>query len=98
MKAVMALGANTRWEIRDLPTPNQVLIKVRASGLCFTDIHQTRGELPGEFPRVLGHEAVGEIVKLGPGVRTRRVGDRVGVPWMQAACGRCEWCTRGKPM
>jgi dehydrogenase len=102
MKAVMAFGANTRWEIRDLPTPdpgpNQVLIKVHASGLCFTDIHQTRGDLPGAFPRVLGHEAVGEIVKLGPGVRTRRIGDRVGVPWMQAACGRCEWCIRGKPM
>ncbi len=102
MKAVLALGANTRWEIRDLPMPdpgpNQVLIKVRASGLCFTDIHQTRGELPGTFPRVLGHEAVGDIVKLGPGVRTRRMGDRVGVPWMQASCGRCEWCAQGKPM
>ena len=102
MKAAVVSAANTNWEIKDIPTPepmpNQVLIKVRASGVCYTDIHQTRGDLPGAFPRVLGHEAVGEVVKLGPGVRTRRLGDRVGVPWMQATCGRCEWCTRGKPM
>ena len=102
MKAAVVLGVNAKWEIKDIPMPepgiNQVLIKVRASGVCFTDIHQTRGELPGAFPRVLGHEAVGEVVKLGPGVRIRRMGDRVGVPWMQASCGRCEWCMRGKPM
>ena len=102
MKAAVVSAANTNWEIKDIPTPepmpNQVLVKVRASGVCYTDIHQTRGDLPGAFPRVLGHEAVGEVVKLGPGVRTRRLGDRVGVPWMQATCGRCEWCTRGKPM
>jgi len=80
------------------PGANQVLIKIRASGICYTDVHQTRGELPGPFPRTLGHEPVGEIVALGPGVRTRRVGDRVGVPWIQASCGRCEWCLRGRPM
>lgn len=75
-----------------------MLIKIRASGLCYTDVHQTNGDLPGEFPRILGHEPVGEIVAVGPGVRTRHVGDRVGVPWMQASCGRCEWCLRGRPM
>ncbi len=41
---------------------------------------------------------MGEIVAIGAGVRTRRVGDRVGVPWVQASCGRCEWCLRGRPM
>jgi len=88
--------------MQEVPVPdpgaNQVLIKIRASGICYTDVHQTRGELPGPFPRTLGHEPVGEIVALGPGVRTRRVGDRVGVPWIQASCGRCEWCLRGRPM
>src|SRR5439155_13318545 len=39
----------------------------------------------------------GESVEVGLGVRARRVGDRVGVPWVQASCGRCEWCQRGKP-
>jgi len=88
--------------MQEVPVPdpgaNQVLIKIRASGICYTDVHQTRGELPGPFPRTLGHEPVGEIVALGPGVRTRKVGDRVGVPWIQASCGRCEWCLRGRPM
>jgi alcohol dehydrogenase len=61
-------------------------------------VHQTRGELPGDFPRTLGHEPVGEIVAVGLGVTTRRTGDRVGVPWVQHTCGRCEWCARSKPM
>jgi len=87
--------------VKEIPKPepgvNQVLIKVHASGLCFTDVHITRGYIPTTFPRVLGHEPAGEIVALGEGVTTRKVGDRVGVPWVQAACGRCEWCQRGKP-
>jgi D-arabinose 1-dehydrogenase-like Zn-dependent alcohol dehydrogenase len=45
---------------------------------------------------VLGHEPVGEIVEVGPGVASRRIGDRVGVGWHQKGCGRCEWCLRGK--
>jgi len=102
MKAAIVPCVNGRWTMQEVPVPdpgaNQVLIKIRASGICYTDVHQTRGELPGPFPRTLGHEPVGEIVALGPGVRTRRVGDRVGVPWIQASCGRCEWCLRGRPM
>jgi 2-desacetyl-2-hydroxyethyl bacteriochlorophyllide A dehydrogenase len=102
MKAAVVPAAQSKWEIREVPTPepgpNQVLIRIRASGICYTDVHQTKGELPGEFPRVLGHEPVGEIVAVGPGVTTRKVGDRVGVPWIQTSCGRCEWCTRGRPM
>jgi alcohol dehydrogenase len=80
------------------PGPNQVLIKIRASGMCYADVHQTRGEMPGAFPRTLGHEPVGEVVAVGAGVTTRKAGDRVGVPWIQTTCGRCEWCLRGKPM
>jgi alcohol dehydrogenase len=101
MKAAVVPAVDEKWEVKEVPTPkpdaNQVLIKIRASGLCFTDVHITRGEIPAQFPRTLGHEPVGDIVELGPGVRTRRVGDRVGVPWVQASCGRCEWCQRGKP-
>jgi dehydrogenase len=50
------------------------------------------------FPRTIGHEPAGEIVSVGEGVTSRKVGDRVGIPWVQATCGRCEWCLRGKPM
>ena len=102
MKAAIAPAVNERWKITSVPTPvpgpNQVLIRVHSSGICYTDVHQTKGELPGTFPRILGHEPAGEIVVLGPGVTTRRIGDRVGVPWVQATCGRCEWCLRGRPM
>ena len=69
---------------------------MHASGICYTDVHETLGHLPGAFPRILGHEPVGEIVSVGPGVRTRKIGDRVGVAWVQATCGRCEWCLRGR--
>lgn len=102
MRAAVVPSVRGKWEVKEVPTPNpgpsQVLIKIRASGICYTDVHQTRGELPGDFPRILGHEPVGEIVAVGPGVTTRRIGDRVGVPWLQSSCGRCEWCARGKPM
>jgi D-arabinose 1-dehydrogenase-like Zn-dependent alcohol dehydrogenase len=102
MRAAVVPAVGGRWEVREVPTPepgpNQVLIKIHASGLCFTDVHITHGAIPTEFPRTLGHEPVGEIVKVGVGVTTRKVGDRVGVPWVQASCGRCEWCLRGKPM
>lgn len=102
MKAAIAPAANAAWVVTDVPMPrpgpNEVLIKIHASGLCYTDIHQTRGQLPGPFPRTLGHEPVGEIVEVGPDVRTRKVGDRVGVPWVQTSCQRCEWCRRRKPM
>ena len=102
MKTAIVPFVNGRWTVQEVPIPepgeNQVLIRIHASGMCYTDVHQTRGELPGVFPRTLGHEPAGEIVTLGPGVRTRKVGDRVGVPWIQASCGRCEWCLRGRPM
>jgi len=102
MQAAVVPAVNGRWRVQDVPAadpgPNQVVIRIRASGLCYTDVHQTKGELPGPFPRILGHEPVGEIVAVGAGVRTRRVGDRVGVPWVQASCGRCEWCLRGRQL
>jgi alcohol dehydrogenase len=100
MRAAVVTAMNGPWEVRNVPEakpgPNQVLVKMHASGVCYTDVHETLGHLPGAFPRILGHEPVGEIVSVGPGVRTRNVGDRVGVAWVQATCGRCEWCLRGR--
>jgi len=102
MRAAIVPSVHGKWELREIPRPepgpNQVLIKIHASGLCYTDVHFTDGELPMELPHILGHEPAGEIVALGVDVTTRKVGDRVGVPWVQASCGRCEWCQRGKPM
>jgi alcohol dehydrogenase len=100
MKAAVVPSVNAKWEVKDWQTPkagpNQVVIKIHASGLCYTDVHITHGIIPATFPRVLGHEPVGEIVEVGAGVTSRKVGDRVGVGWHQKGCGRCEWCLRGK--
>ncbi len=100
MKAAVVPQVAGRWQVKEWPTPkagpNQVVIKIGASGLCYTDVHITLGHIPTRFPRVLGHEPVGEIVEVGPGVTSRKIADRVGVGWVQRGCGRCEWCLRGK--
>src|SRR5438132_14174843 len=102
MRAAVVTAMNGPWEVQNVPEPklgpNQVLVKVHASGICYTDVHQTLGHIPGAFPRILGHEPVGEVVAAAPGVSSRKVGDRVGVPWIQSTCGRCEWCSRGRKM
>jgi alcohol dehydrogenase, propanol-preferring len=74
-----------------------VLVRVEACGLCRTDIHAARGELPikPSLPLIPGHEAVGKVAGLGAGVREVRVGDRVSVPRLGWACGRCEYCLSG---
>jgi alcohol dehydrogenase len=71
---------------------------MHASGICYTDVHLTLGHFPGPFPRILGHEPVGEIVAVAPDVTARKVGDRVGTAWIQSTCGRCEWCQRSRRM
>src|SRR5215469_6049870 len=102
MKAAVVPAVSSSWQIKDVPQPQlgpgQVLVKMHASGICYTDVHQTLGHAPGQFPRILGHEPVGEIVAVAPDVPTRKVGDRVGSAWIQSTCGRCEWCQRGRRM
>ena len=102
MRAAVAPAINASWQVKEVPQPqpgpNQVLVKMHASGICYTDVHQTLGHIPGPFPRILGHEPVGEIVAVGTGVTTRKAGDRVGTAWIQSTCGRCEWCQRGRRM
>ena len=102
MKAAVVPEVHAKWQLKDVPTPkpgpDQVLIKMHASGICYTDVHMTEGILPARFPNTIGHEPVGEIVELGQNVTTRKIGDRVGVPWVQHTCGRCEWCQRGKSL
>jgi D-arabinose 1-dehydrogenase-like Zn-dependent alcohol dehydrogenase len=96
MKAAVIVRAKAPWEIQDLKDPipqaGQVLIKIIASGICGTDVHVHQGAFPVSFPIVAGHEPVGRIVQLGPGVVDLKVGDRVGVSWSQKGCGRCMLC------
>jgi len=79
------------------PGPGEVLVHVEASGLCHTDIHAARGEWPVKPapPFIPGHEGVGIIEAVGPGVTDRVVGQRVAVPWLGYACGRCDHCVSG---
>jgi D-arabinose 1-dehydrogenase-like Zn-dependent alcohol dehydrogenase len=101
MKAAILEKNNTPWQIveKEIPEPKegQVLIKMHASGLCGTDLHIHHGLMPLHLPAVIGHEPVGEIVKTGDGVTDLKVGDRVGVSWVQRGCGRCAICQGKKP-
>ena len=75
------------------PGPGQVLLRVRACGVCRTDLHLIDGELPHpRLPVIPGHEVVGTVVELGPGAEGCEVGDRVGVPWLGWTCGECADC------
>jgi propanol-preferring alcohol dehydrogenase len=81
---------------RPEPGPGEVLIKVRACGVCHTDLHIVEGELaPHRSPVVPGHEIVGEVVGIGEGGAPIALGTRVGVPWLWRACGTCRFCLRG---
>jgi len=78
------------------PGPGQVLVRVRACGVCRTDLHVVDGELPDPvIPIVPGHEIVGTIERVGPGEQGV-IGDRVGIPWLAYACGVCAYCRSGQ--
>ena len=77
--------------------PGQVLVKVRACGVCRTDLHVVDGELPHpSIPVVPGHEIVGRVEQVGAGVTTFAPGDRAGIPWLGWSCGVCEFCASGR--
>ena len=79
------------------PGPDQVLMRVVASGVCHTDIHAADGDWPVKptLPFIPGHEGAGEVAGLGANVRGLKEGDRVGVPWLHRACGNCDYCLTG---
>lgn len=79
------------------PGPGMVRIQVGACGVCRTDLHVVDGELPDiPYPIVPGHEVVGRVDALGPGVTSLRLGERVGVPWLGATCGICPYCLEAR--
>ena len=79
------------------PAAGQVLIRVRACGVCRTDLHVVDGDLAeATIPVAPGHEVVGQVQALGSGVREFAIGDRVGVPWLGHSCGDCRYCTSGR--
>ncbi|MBI3837524.1 MAG: zinc-dependent alcohol dehydrogenase family protein [Planctomycetia bacterium] len=77
--------------------PEQILIRVRACGVCRTDLHVVDGELPeSKLPLVPGHEIIGTVVERGEQALRFAVGDRVGVPWLGSTCGICPYCRSGR--
>jgi propanol-preferring alcohol dehydrogenase len=101
MKAAVVTDFHSPLEIQDLPIPEpgpgQVLVRIETSGLCHTDIHAAHGDWPVKPtpPFIPGHEGIGVIEKLGAGVSTRAVGDRVAIAWLGYACGECRYCIGG---
>ena len=101
MRAMLLEAARTPLRLRSLPVPQpgpgQVLIRVRACGVCRTDLHIVDGELDRpRLPLILGHEISGEVVGLGSGATRYVQGQRVGVPWLGYTCGECFYCRSGQ--
>jgi S-(hydroxymethyl)mycothiol dehydrogenase len=78
------------------PGPGEALVRVRACGVCHTDLHYRDGGITDDFPFLLGHEAAGVVEAVGPDVTDVAVGDFVILNW-RAVCGRCRACRRGRP-
>jgi propanol-preferring alcohol dehydrogenase len=82
---------------RPAPAAGEVLLRVRACGVCRTDLHLVDGELPEpKLPVIPGHEIVADVVACGAGVTELRTDMRVGVPWLGWTCGHCSWCATGR--
>jgi len=100
MRAAVLTAPNTALVIqeRDVPEPGpgELLVKVVACGMCYSEVNHLRGHYPfGTFPRVPGHEVSGVVAALGEGVGFPEVGTRVGMQFLYDSCGHCDLCVRG---
>ncbi|GAA4241931.1 alcohol dehydrogenase [Actinomadura meridiana] len=78
------------------PGPGEILVKVTACGMCFSEVNHLRGHYPfASFPTVPGHEISGVVVALGDGVHWPQIGTPVGALWLYGSCGHCDQCARG---
>jgi propanol-preferring alcohol dehydrogenase len=87
-------------EAREVPTPTpgpgEIRVQVRCCGLCHTDLHTVEGDLPlPKVPVIPGHQIIGIVDAVGEGVRSRREGERVGIPWLYSTDQTCDYCRRG---
>lgn len=82
-------------QLRELK-PGEALVNMEYSGLCHTDVHCANGDF-GKYPgRIIGHEGVGKVAKVAPGVTSLKVGDRVSIAWFYKGCGHCQYCLTGR--
>ena len=101
MRAMILSKTGQPLELRDVPVPvpadRQLLIRVRACGICRTDLHVLDGELSeARLPLIPGHQIVGVVESCGAGSSRFRPGQRVGVPWLGGSCGHCDYCLAGR--
>lgn len=102
MKAAVVNEFKSALEIKDVAIPTighgEILVKIEACGVCHTDLHAAHGDWPvkPKLPLIPGHEGVGVVVEVGEGVKSIKIGDRVGIPWLFSACGECEYCLSGR--
>jgi alcohol dehydrogenase, propanol-preferring len=101
MRAMVLEQLRTPLVMRERPMPHptagDILVEVAACGVCRTDLHVVDGELPNpKLPIVPGHEIVGRVAAIGPGVAGFAQGQRVGIPWLGHTCGVCPYCRDGK--
>jgi S-(hydroxymethyl)mycothiol dehydrogenase len=100
VRGVVALGKGAPVQVTTVvvpdPGPGEALVRVRACGVCHTDLHYREGAINDEFPFLLGHEAAGTVEAVGEGVTGLAAGDYVVIAW-RAPCGDCRSCRRGRP-
>lgn len=88
-------------DLMDLPEPvpagNEILMRVKACGICHTELDEIEGRTPPpRFPVVPGHQVIGEVAGMGNGATRFHMGERVGVGWIYSACGKCPFCLNGE--
>ncbi|OSC31601.1 alcohol dehydrogenase [Mycobacterium vulneris] len=97
-KAAVLWGVGEKWQVEEVtldpPGPNEVMVKLTASGLCHSDYHLVSGDIPVPFPVIGGHEGAGVVAAVGPGVTDVTEGDSVVLSFLPA-CGKCSYCARG---
>jgi len=101
MRAMLLDAPRSALRAAELPAPvpgsGQLLIRVRACGVCRTDLHVVDGDLAeAKLPLIPGHEIVGEVMERGAGAERFHIGERVGVPWLGYTCGTCHYCKSGR--
>lgn len=101
MKAAIAYAFGEPLKIEEIPIPkigpDQILVKILASGVCHTDLHAINGDWPVKptLPFIPGHEGAGIVSEVGKNIDFLKEGDRVGIPWLHTACGFCDYCLSG---
>ncbi|MFY1623704.1 alcohol dehydrogenase catalytic domain-containing protein [Micromonospora sp. WMMD735] len=100
MRALLARGVDQPLTVEEVelpdPGPGEVRVRVRAAGVCHSDLSMVNGTVASPYPLVLGHEAAGEVIEVGPGVDRVRPGTHVVLNWAPP-CRRCWYCGRGEP-